>query len=436
MKTAPTDSLYACFRLAAALALATVGGAGVYIGMVALPAYEVDFAVSRGTAAVPFTMVMFGFAVGGIVIGRVVDRYGLVGPMTVSVIAVGLSYGLAARASEFWTFAALHALIGAFGCAAVFTPLVADISKWFTRRRGLAVAICACGSYVAGAIWPLIINPMIETNGWRYTYTMLGVANVAIMLPLLLMLRGRPVGDAHTVAGGGSAGSPQTLRISPMMLVALLSFAGFGCCTAMAVPQVHMVSLCGDRGYGAARGAEMLSLMLAFGIISRLAFGWISDRIGGLRTNPHRLEHAVPRTTHVFARRYADLALYRVGFVRPVPGGHRAELRADRARVVSRSAGRQPPRRRHFREPRRNGVRWLGVRRHLRFHRILYDRIYQRHRLESDQHFNRLVSVVACTPRAHGIAHWRYRGFLTSLASATRICSAVFSTTSRSGGSK
>ena len=284
MKTAPTDSLYACFRLAAALALATVGGAGVYIGMVALPAYEVDFAVSRGTAAVPFTMVMFGFAVGGIVIGRVVDRYGLVGPMTVSVIAVGLSYGLAARASEFWTFAALHALIGAFGCAAVFTPLVADISKWFTRRRGLAVAICACGSYVAGAIWPLIINPMIETNGWRYTYTMLGVANVAIMLPLLLMLRRRPVGDAHTVAGGGSAGSPQTLRISPMMLVALLSFAGFGCCTAMAVPQVHMVSLCGDRGYGAARGAEMLSLMLAFGIISRLAFGWISDRIGGLRT--------------------------------------------------------------------------------------------------------------------------------------------------------
>lgn len=268
----------------AALSLATVGGAGMYIGMVALPAYQVDFAISRGAAAVPFTMVMLGFAVGGIVIGRIVDRYGLVGPIAVSIVAVGLSYLLAARAQSFWMFAAMHALIGAFGCAAVFTPLVADISKWFTRRRGLAVAICACGSYVAGAIWPLIINPMIETSGWRYTYSMLGIVSVTIMLPLLLMLRRRPLGMAHTVAGGGSAGSPQTLGISPAMLVALLSLAGFGCCAAMAVPQVHLVSLCGDRGYGAARGAEMLSLMLGFGIISRLAFGWVSDRIGGLRT--------------------------------------------------------------------------------------------------------------------------------------------------------
>ena len=271
-------------RLAAALGLATVGGAGMYVGMVALPAYQVDFAISRGTAAVPFTMVMLGFAVGGIIIGRVVDRYGLVAPMAVSAVAVALSYLLAARAQGFWMFAAMHALIGAFGCAAVFTPLVADISKWFTRRRGLAVAICACGSYVAGAIWPLIINPMIETAGWRHTYSMLGIASVTIMLPLMLMLRRRPVGNAHTVAGGGSAGSPQTLGISPAKLVALLSLAGFGCCAAMAVPQVHLVSICGDRGYGAARGAEMLSLMLGSGIISRLAFGWISDRIGGLRT--------------------------------------------------------------------------------------------------------------------------------------------------------
>ena len=256
----------------------------MYIGMVALPAYQLDFAISRGMATVPFTMVMFGFAVGGIAIGGIVDRYGIVRPLGVSVIALAVSYLLAARAQDFWIFAAMHALIGAFGCAAVFTPLVADISKWFTRRRGLAVAICACGSYVAGAIWPLIINPLVESAGWRYTYSMIGIVSAAMMLPLLLMLRRTPVGHTRTVVDGGSAGSPHTLGISPTMLVALLSIAGFGCCTAMAVPQVHMVSLCGDRGYGAARGAEMLSLMLGFGIVSRLAFGWVSDRIGGLRT--------------------------------------------------------------------------------------------------------------------------------------------------------
>jgi MFS family permease len=56
------------------------------------------------------------------------------------------------------------------------------------------------------------------------------------------------------------------------------------CCVAMSMPQVHIVAYCGDLGYGAARGAEMLSLMLACGIVSRLVSGWICDRIGGLRT--------------------------------------------------------------------------------------------------------------------------------------------------------
>jgi MFS family permease len=56
--------------------------------------------------------------------------------------------------------------------------------------------------------------------------------------------------------------------------------AGVACCTAMAMPQVHIVAYCGDLGYGAARGAEMLSLMLACGVVSRLASGWITDRIG------------------------------------------------------------------------------------------------------------------------------------------------------------
>jgi MFS family permease len=50
------------------------------------------------------------------------------------------------------------------------------------------------------------------------------------------------------------------------------------------MPQVHIVAYCGDLGYGAARGAQMLSLMLGFGIVSRLASGWIVDHIGGVRT--------------------------------------------------------------------------------------------------------------------------------------------------------
>ena len=65
---------------------------------------------------------------------------------------------------------------------------------------------------------------------------------------------------------------------------ALLCVAGVACCVAMAMPQVYIVAYCGDLGFGAARGAEMLSLMLACGIVSRLLSGVICDRIGGIRT--------------------------------------------------------------------------------------------------------------------------------------------------------
>lgn len=284
MSTAHIDSGYAWLRLSAALALTTVGSAGMYVAVVALPAFQLDFGLTRAAASVPYMMVMVGFGAGGILIGRMVDRYGIVRPLAVSAVVVAIAFWLASEAGSYASFAVAHVAIGFFGCAAVFAPLIADISKWFTRRRGLAVAICASGNYVAGALWPPIIYPIVEADGWRAMYATMGTVSVVIMLPLLLMLRRRPRGETIAVAGGGSAGSPEALGLTPGTLVALLCVAGLGCCMAMAMPQVHMVSMCRDLGFGAAQGAKMLSVMLAFGIVSRLGFGYISDRLGGLRT--------------------------------------------------------------------------------------------------------------------------------------------------------
>ena len=284
MKTAPIDSGYAWLRLVTCLALTTVGGAGMFVVVVAMPAFQLDLGITRAGASVPYTMVMAGFGIGGIVAGRVVDRFGVVLPLAVSAVALGLSYAQAGLSESMLAFNLAHVQIGCFGCAIVFAPLIADISKWFTRRRGLAVAICACGNYVAGALWPPVMIDMMAESGWRETYVTIGVVSAGIMLPLLLLLRRRPVGDNRITGSGGSAGTPATLGLTPNGLLGLLCVAGLGCCMAMAMPQVHLVSLCGDRGYGAARGAEMLSLMLGCGIVSRLAFGFVSDRLGGLRT--------------------------------------------------------------------------------------------------------------------------------------------------------
>ena len=282
--TAQVDSGYAWMRLFAAMLITTVGSAGMYISMVSVPAYQAEFGISRGAAALPFTMVMLGFGVGGVLIGRFVDRHGINRPLLVCAVALAASFLLASLAQNFWTFALAHTALGAFGCAAVFSPLLADISGWFDRRRGFAIALCASGNYIAGTIWPPLMQNLIASQGWRSTYELFGYISLAGMLPLLLVLRKTPEGGPVEVAGGGSIGSASMLGLSSRGMVWLLCVAGVGCCTAMAMPQAHVVALAVDYGLTAADGARMLSLMFGFGIISRLLFGWLSDRLGGLIT--------------------------------------------------------------------------------------------------------------------------------------------------------
>jgi predicted MFS family arabinose efflux permease len=175
-------------------------------------------------------------------------------------------------------------LIGALGGSATFGPLLADISHWFEKRRGLAVAIVACGNYLGGAVWPPIVEFLIRTVGWRHTHLIIGVVCLLTMLPLTLVLRKRPPCWSTEASAARTLRQPADLGVSPRVLQGLLVLCGLSCCVAMSMPQVHIVAYCGDLGYGMAAGARMLSLMLGFGMVSRLASGFIADRIGGLRT--------------------------------------------------------------------------------------------------------------------------------------------------------
>jgi predicted MFS family arabinose efflux permease len=174
-------------------------------------------------------------------------------------------------------------LLGLVGSSASFAPLVADTSLWFNRRRGIAVAICASGNYLSGTIWPPILQYLFDTIGWRQTYIGFGVFAAASLLALSFVMRRKPP-VLESSSRATSSQQSKSLGIPSGTLMILLCLAGIGCCVAMSMPQVHIVAYCGELGYGAARGAEMLSLMLGFGIVSRLVSGWISDHIGGLRT--------------------------------------------------------------------------------------------------------------------------------------------------------
>jgi MFS family permease len=279
------DSPLAWWRLVATLAMATLGGIGMWSVVVALPTVQADFGVDRGAASFPYTLTMVGFGLGGILMGRLTDRYGVTRPLIGATLALSAGYVLAGLAPSLFMYAlAQGLLIGFLGSSMTFGPLLADISHWFERRRGMAVSIVACGNYLAGTVWPPLVQHMIEAVGWRHTHMMIGVFCLVTMLPLTLALR-RASPSGHSVATAATArGAQAALGVSPRTLQTLLVVAGLSCCVAMSMPQVHIVAYCGDLGYGAAAGAQMLSLMLGFGIVSRLASGWVADRIGGVRT--------------------------------------------------------------------------------------------------------------------------------------------------------
>ena len=279
------DSPYAWVRLAVSLLLSTIGGVGMWSVVVALPTVQSEFGVARGAASLPYTLTMIGFGFSGILMGKLSDRFGIVVPVVVGTIAMSLGYAGAASADSLPQYTLAQGLLIGVGSAATFAPLLAHISMWFDRRRGVAVGIFASGNYLAGAIWPPVVQHFIETAGWRHTYFGIAAFTVATMLPLaLLMRRPPPIIVYETTGAHARSAATHALGISPRALQNLLIIAGLCCCVAMSMPQVHLVAYCGDLGYGPARGAQMLSLMLACGIVSRLAFGFICDRIGGLRT--------------------------------------------------------------------------------------------------------------------------------------------------------
>ncbi|MFN7156819.1 MAG: MFS transporter [Acidovorax sp.] len=294
------DSPQAAWRLLITLGLVVLGNSSMYVVSVVLPAVQAEFGVGRADASLPYTLMMVCLGIGGLWTGRMADRHGLMPVLCVGAVGVCGGFVWAGLSGSIWGFGLAHGLMGLIGASATFAPLLADTALWWNRRRGIAVAICASGNYIAGALWPPIVQHGIDTIGWRQTYVLMGLVCGVGMLLLALRMRQRApmvlldVSAVPASPGGAAASAPapapvaldrsRPLGLRPVHAQLLLCVAGVACCVAMAMPQVHIVAYCTDLGFGAARGAEMLSLMLACGIVSRLVSGVICDRIGGVRT--------------------------------------------------------------------------------------------------------------------------------------------------------
>ena len=277
------DSLYSWTRLFIALLLATVGNIGMWVVVIVLPDIQQEFNIDRGTASIPFALTMVGFAIGNWVMGHVVDRYGITRTIILAATVNTAGYIAAMYVNNVYSLSILQFFIG-LGTAAAFGPLIADTSHWFLKRRGIAVALIASGNYFSGAIWPPLFNSTLQSDGWRDVYWILALSTVFIMIPLSFLLTKKISEETARISDAASSDKRQNVSISPKALTILLSIAGIGCCVAMSMPQVHIVAFCIDLGFGPAVGAEMLSLMLIGGIISRLINGILADKLGGVYT--------------------------------------------------------------------------------------------------------------------------------------------------------
>ncbi len=251
-----------------------------------LPAVQAEFGVSRATASLPYSLLMVGFGLGCVMMGKLVDRFGIVPVLLLGACSLGIGFIACGWVGSITSYAIVQGLfIGLFGSSTTFVPLIADTSMWFVKKRGIAVAVCASGNYLAGAVWPPVVQHFIDSVGWRPTCIGLGIFSFLAIVALASFMRAKtPAATAMPAKPGAPVPSDRPFGLGLGQAQLLLCVAGTACCVAMAMPQVHIVAYCGDLGYGAARGAEMLSLMLACGIVSRLISGAICDRIGGVRT--------------------------------------------------------------------------------------------------------------------------------------------------------
>ena len=283
MDSSQLDSRAAWVRLTISLVIAIIGNIGMWAIIVVMPSVQAEFGIGRADASLPYTVTMIAFAIGNVVIGKAIDRWGIVVALVAAALLEGAGFLLAAYATSLNLLLIAQAFIG-FASAACFGPLIADISHWFMKRRGIAVAIVASGNYLSGAIWPLVLSGVLATSGWRTAYLILAMSMIFAMLPLSLFLRRKISEGATLTAEIAASEAAKNVAFSPKNLQIILCLAGVACCVAMSMPQVHIVALSVDLGYGPTVGAEMLSLMLAGGVVSRLISGVLADRVGGIVT--------------------------------------------------------------------------------------------------------------------------------------------------------
>lgn len=255
--------------------------------VVALKDMATDFSWPREVPSLAFSLQFVGSGFGGLIMGRVVDRWGFGVPALLATGMVSVGAMLVSEITAAWQLYMIYLIMfGLSGQGALAAPALANISRWYSEHRGRAVGIVSSGQALAGIVWLPVFGYVMLQIGWREMFFWYGVFSLCVMLPLCLIVRHKPPPPkplAKPSESKASSGQP-VIPMSNNSIQYGLSVAIFGCCIAMALPLGHLVSFVTDRGHPIQNAVEVQSVMLLSAFVSRaVLLGLISDRWGGMR---------------------------------------------------------------------------------------------------------------------------------------------------------
>lgn len=273
--------------LVASLVFMLIGSGSIYFLVVALKLITAEFDWPRAVPSTAYAMQYLGGGFGGIFMGYCLDKFGMAIPALFGAVMIGLGAVATSFVTSPWELYVIYgAMMGFLGRAALFSPLTANITRWFVHNKSMAVGVVGSGQALSGALWPPVFQYFFDTIGWRETAVWYGIFVLVTMLPMVLILRAKPPTAEPVRPAGSPLGSDQrSLRgMSPLRMQVMLSFASVGCCVAMSLPLAHIVSHVSDLGYDGSRGATVLSVMLACAALSSFfGVGFLGGRFGGLK---------------------------------------------------------------------------------------------------------------------------------------------------------
>jgi len=258
---------------------------GPWITAVGLKEIAAETGGARSVPSLAVSLALFGGAVGGLLMGRIANSYGIRWTVILGSVMIAVGLIISAGGAPWQLYLGHGVFMGLIGNSGLNAPLFVYVSRWFDRRRGSALALISSGGYLAGFVWPIIFERCIAYFGWRWTMVGFAIFQVSMIVPLaIIFLRPPPELPAETAVHSSGGAKRQVFGWNANAVFAMLTFASFLCCVTMSMPQQHLVAFCSDLGISATVGATMLSVLLGMGFFSRQGWGWISDRIGGLLT--------------------------------------------------------------------------------------------------------------------------------------------------------